>query len=141
MSDHRACVLSSGRGMFGYLTHRKLNVTVPFPVLNNGSLYAHVFLGPKGKSPMALLQQSSMASVTVPLTKYLVPSAATFNLVTGDYEVQDALLQLNYIQTFKNASQRVIRNGRNLGIPSKVCALFGTKLPLQCTSHLVCIQP
>ena len=64
-----------------------VNVTLPVSVLHNGTLYAHVFLGPNDLSPLTASHRDKMAVVTVPLTKYLRPSATQFNLVTGDYEV------------------------------------------------------
>lgn len=63
------------------------NVTLPLSTLRNGSLYIHVFLGPQGKSLTQSSQRQRISIVTVPVTKYLVASAAEFNLVTGEYEV------------------------------------------------------
>ena len=88
------------RNLATLISHRNLNVTIPSSVLNNGSLHAHVFLGPSGKSPTTQSEQSFMASTTVPLTKYLVPSAATFNLFTGEYEVCDTWPQADSLSVY-----------------------------------------
>lgn len=71
-----------------WLVHcREVNVTLPLSTLKNGSLYAHVFLGPKGKSPLRHKDLKHMATVTTPLTKYSLPQTSAFNLITGSYEV------------------------------------------------------
>ena len=67
---------------------RELNVTIPQSTLNNGTLYAHIFVGPQDKSPEKISNHDKFTIITAPLTKYLIPSAAEFNLVTGEYEVQ-----------------------------------------------------
>lgn len=72
---------------FWFVHCREVNVTLPLSTLKNGSLYAHVFLGPKGKSPLRHKDLKHMATVTAPLTKYALPQTSTFNLITGSYEV------------------------------------------------------
>ena len=72
---------------------REMNVTVPESTRKNGSLYAHVFLGPEGKSPLQYSDRQHMSVVTVPLTKYAVPEASTFNLFTSSFEVCHLLLR------------------------------------------------
>ena len=64
-----------------------MNVTIPVSTRKNGSLYAHVFLGPEGKSPLHSSDRQHMSLVTVPVTKYAIPEAQTFNLFTGSAKV------------------------------------------------------
>lgn len=66
---------------------REVNVSLPRSTLNNGSLYVHVFLGPKGKSPLNYADRQYMSAVTAPLTRHAVPETDTFNLITGSSEV------------------------------------------------------
>ena len=65
-------------------THtRTVNVTLPKSTLNNGSLYAHVFLGPKGKSPLKNNDVIHMSVGVAPLTQYSLVQASSFNLLFG----------------------------------------------------------
>ena len=65
-------------------THtRTVNVTLPKSTLNNGSLYAHVFLGPKGKSPLKSNDVIHMSVGVAPLTQYSLVQASSFNLLFG----------------------------------------------------------
>ena len=50
-------------------------------------LYAHIFVGPQNKSPEKISNHDKFTIITAPLTKYLIPFAAEFNLATGEYEV------------------------------------------------------
>ena len=66
---------------------REINITLPSFTINNGSLFAHIFIGPQDLSPEIPKNYGRFKVISVPLTKYLVPSAVEFNLVTGEYEV------------------------------------------------------
>lgn len=66
---------------------RTLNVSIPSSTLQNGSLYTHVFLGPKGVSPGNKDDRKRMSWSTVPLTKFAVPEATTFSLLGNSDEV------------------------------------------------------
>lgn len=66
---------------------RTINVSLPSSTLKNGSLYAHVYLGPKGKSPLRHGDTTSLSAVVAPLTKYSIPEFNTFNLLTSEVEV------------------------------------------------------
>ena len=79
------------------LSFSETNVTLPLATLRNGSLYLHVFLGPQGKSLTQSSQHQRISIITVPVTKYLVPSAAEFNLVTGEYEVSLQIIHSSII--------------------------------------------
>ena len=70
-----------------FFPYREVNVSLPQSTLNNGSLYVHVFLGPKGKSPLNYADRQYMSAVTAPLTRYAMPETDTFNLITGSSEV------------------------------------------------------
>ena len=61
-------------------------MTLPSKTLHNGTLYAHVYLGPKGKSP--LQHQQYVAAASVPMTRYSVPEITAFNLLSGENEVR-----------------------------------------------------
>ncbi|XP_011403233.1 PREDICTED: cleft lip and palate transmembrane protein 1-like protein [Amphimedon queenslandica] len=61
-----------------------INVTLPNSTLQNGSLYLHLFLGPL--SPSEHLNSNKLTSLSIPLTRYKIPSANRFNLLQGDYE-------------------------------------------------------
>ncbi|XP_064399046.1 lipid scramblase CLPTM1L-like [Halichondria panicea] len=88
-----ASTQSSARGM-NQLLHwssfnrnisqdESVNVTLSSSTLNNGSLYAHVFLGRKGKSPMTSNDVTLMSVGVVPLTKYSLLRSSSFNLLFG----------------------------------------------------------
>ncbi len=62
-------------------------MSLPLSTINNGTLYGHIFIGPNHLSPQIIKHYAKFKVVTVPLTKYLPPSLAKFNLVTGEYEV------------------------------------------------------
>ena len=79
------------------LSFSETNVTLPLATLRNGSLYLHVFLGPQGKSLTQSSQHQRISIITVPVTKYLVPSVAEFNLVTGEYEVSLQIIHSSII--------------------------------------------
>lgn len=61
----------------------EVNVTLPLSTLNNGTLYAHVFFGPKGKSPLRHGDREFFSTATVPLTRYATPQSTAFNLISG----------------------------------------------------------
>eukprot|EP00731_Ephydatia_muelleri_P035336 Em0115g4a len=60
----------------------QINVTLPSKTLHNGTLYAHVYLGPRGKHPVQ--HQQHVAAATVPMTRYSVPEVTAFNLLSGE---------------------------------------------------------
>ena len=66
-----------------------MNISLPNNVKNNGTLFAHIMLGPKEKSPSHPTHLQYFSTRVVPLTKYRIPSAAKFNLITGEYEVHE----------------------------------------------------
>ena len=67
---------------------RQVNVSLPSSTMNNGSLFAHIFVGPDSLSSEVSKNFAKFKVVTASLTKYLPPSSAQFNLVTGEYEVK-----------------------------------------------------
>lgn len=67
---------------------REVQVHLPPSTLANGTLYAHVFLAPEGRSPLMATHRPYMSAVVVPLTRYAVPMDTTFNLLSGATEVQ-----------------------------------------------------
>ena len=66
-----------------FLLFRDVNISLPDSTLKNGSLYVHVFLGPKGKSPLRHSDMGDLSSAVVPLTKYAVPQSTVYSLLTG----------------------------------------------------------
>ncbi len=66
---------------------RESNATLPLSTINNGTLFAHIFVGPDSLLPDQARNYGRFKVITVPLTKYLPPSKTEFNLVTGEYEV------------------------------------------------------
>ena len=77
------------------LDSRETNVSLPQSTIANGTLFAHIFVGPDNLQPHIPKNYGRFKIITVPLTKYLPPSTTEFNLVTGEYEVFIALL-LNF---------------------------------------------
>ncbi|XP_072024714.1 lipid scramblase CLPTM1L-like [Amphiura filiformis] len=59
-----------------------VNITLPLRTLNNGTLYAYVFLHPRGTSPFR--DREVTVYQIAPLTKYTVPKAEAFNLLKED---------------------------------------------------------
>ncbi|XP_038076311.1 cleft lip and palate transmembrane protein 1-like protein [Patiria miniata] len=58
---------------------RSVNVTIPRKTRNNGTLFVHVFVHPRGESPF----RSSLATYqSAPLTKYAPPRLEEFNLLS-----------------------------------------------------------
>ena len=82
-----------------HASFREVNVTLPNEVKSNGTLFAHIMLGPKEKSPSRPTHLQYFSTLVVPLTKYRIPSAAKFNLITGEYEVRISMcsLQTSYL--------------------------------------------
>ncbi len=74
-------------------TLRTVNVTLPRSTLNNGTLYAHVFIGPKGKSPTTVNDVSVMSLSVAPLTKYSLLQSSSFNLLFDGSKVSIVLLK------------------------------------------------
>lgn len=62
-------------------------MSLPKSTLNNGSLYVHVFLGPKGKSPLRQNDLQELSVAVVPLTRYAVPQSTVYSLLSGDDQV------------------------------------------------------
>ena len=81
-------LLTSPLSLFHLLTlTREVSVHLPPSTLANGTLYAHVFLAPEGRSPLVATHRPYMSAVVVPLTRYAVPMDTTFNLLSGATEV------------------------------------------------------
>ncbi|XP_022091942.1 cleft lip and palate transmembrane protein 1-like protein [Acanthaster planci] len=58
---------------------RSVNITLPKKTRNNGTLFVHVFVHPRGKSPF----HSSLSSYqSAPLTKYAPPRMEEYNLLS-----------------------------------------------------------
>lgn len=65
----------------------EVNVSLPLSTINNGTLFAHIFIGPSNLSPNVPKNYGKFKVVTVSLTRYHPPTSTEFNLVTGEYEV------------------------------------------------------
>ena len=70
---------------FFFFLQRQINVTLPSKTLRNGTLYAYVYLGPKGRHPQQHSQY--VAASSAPLTRYSVPEMTAFNLLSGENHV------------------------------------------------------
>jgi hypothetical protein len=83
-----------------YLYSRLINVSIPRKTRQNGTLYVHSFVTPKGKKPFS----GSWAVPSVEaLTTYMIPQAETFQLIGS--ETTDDLKKVKYNfydQTFQN---------------------------------------
>ena len=66
---------------------REVNVSLPSSTLKNGSLYVHVFLGPKGKSPLRQSDLRDLSATSAPLTRYAIPQSTFYNLLSGTEQV------------------------------------------------------
>lgn len=75
--------------LFFFFLHMysEVNVTLPDSTHRNGSLYAHIFLGPEGKSPLHRNDWQYMSVMSVPITRYAVPEATSYSLLTTMSEV------------------------------------------------------
>lgn len=73
--------------VYVYVICRQVNVSLPASTLSNGSLYAHVFLGPVGKSPSNMAEREHLSWSSVPLTKYAIPQSTAFNLLSNSNKV------------------------------------------------------
>ena len=60
-----------------------INISLPRSTRNNGSLYVHVYLGPKGKSPLRHSDIQDLSVVVAPLTRYAVPQSTVYSLLAG----------------------------------------------------------
>ena len=69
--------------MYYNIILRDVNISLPDSTLNNGTLYVHVFLGPKGKSPLRHSDMGDLSAAMAPLTKYAVPQSTVYSLLTG----------------------------------------------------------
>ena len=64
---------------------RSINVSLPQKTRNNGSLFAHVFIYPVGKTPF---ENFFTSHASAPLTKYAIPQAQSINLLSSDHKKQ-----------------------------------------------------
>ena len=86
VSHHKAkCVQLAFFFFFFFFLQRQINVTLPSKTLRNGTLYAYVYLGPKGRHPQQHSQY--VAASSAPLTRYSVPEMTAFNLLSGENHV------------------------------------------------------
>ncbi|XP_064598967.1 lipid scramblase CLPTM1L-like [Liolophura sinensis] len=60
---------------------RTFNVSIPVKTRQNGTLFAHVFVFPRGENPLSSVHRSYQSSA---LTTYTYPRSQTFNLLTED---------------------------------------------------------
>lgn len=65
------------------IDHRDVNVTLPSNARYNQSLYIHVTICPRGKSPFKSPGNSQSIFAIVPQTTHMVPESSAFNLIEG----------------------------------------------------------
>ena len=66
-----------------FFFYREVNISLPKSTLKNGSLYVHVYLGPKGKSPLRHSDMDDLSAAVAPLTRYAIPQSTVYSLLTG----------------------------------------------------------
>ena len=75
--------------------YRNVNVTLPSNARYNRSLYIHVTICPRGKSPFKSPGNSQSIFAIVPQTTYIVPQSSAFNLIEGSSNETNKVATIN----------------------------------------------
>jgi len=65
---------------------RTINVSLPDNARYNRTLYLHIFICPRGKSPFKSPSNTQSIHAIVPQTTHVIPESTAFNLVGGSDE-------------------------------------------------------
>ena len=114
---------------------RTVNVTLPRSTRNNGSLYVHAFLAPKFQTSQtaAHIFSSPYSSYAfAPLTSYLVPEAATFQLLSSNHKnVKNESMKTNSRIPITHWRQKL-----NIGVMDDIVAIPGKQVPAEIMKYL-----
>uniref|UniRef100_A0A0K8S4M2 Lipid scramblase CLPTM1L n=1 Tax=Lygus hesperus TaxID=30085 RepID=A0A0K8S4M2_LYGHE len=79
---------------------KTLKIALPLQTRNNGTLFIHVYLLPRGETETRLshLQNAVLSGFTYPLTHYQVPTVSTFDLLRGEKKHDKLHLPVTHVK-------------------------------------------